>query len=255
MKRDFSKGSTEQLIHALKSKIASLTGEMGSVELSNDINTEESITGSQYKGFEIQDGESSTLVRNSKGEIVAEVPTPDEATRWIDENTDVSASQTVQCSESEEIDIKDYLEELTQQISDKLKDNVDISFDYNNEHYYLMIVTDSDVTQYDVPIDDLIMNTDIDVSYILDEIASSSIAFVEHARKKVRDTDGFLTDYTMYQNIVTGQFVFVFGDADIYKPEDEDWDYECDTVEEAVEWFHSYEGPYEEDEEDDYGEW
>lgn len=60
------------------------------------------------------------------------------------------------------------------------------------------------------------------------------------ARKDVYDSDGFLTDYSMYYDVLNDRYVFVFGDADIYRPEDEDFDWECETEEEAREWFESY---------------
>jgi hypothetical protein len=64
------------------------------------------------------------------------------------------------------------------------------------------------------------------------------------------DSDGFMTDYTMYQNINTGEYVFVFGDKDIYTPDDGYFDYECETKEEAEEWFNNYNGFSDEDDED-----
>lgn len=72
--------------------------------------------------------------------------------------------------------------------------------------------------------------------------------FVELASKLVRDSDGFLTDYTMYRWTETGTYVFVFGDKELYRPEDEDFDWSCDTELEAWEWFNSYVG-FNEDEE------
>lgn len=62
------------------------------------------------------------------------------------------------------------------------------------------------------------------------------------ASKSVPDSDGFYTDYTWYRNVDTGENVFVFGDTDIYKPEDGDFDHECESQEEAQEWFDSYNG-------------
>lgn len=56
------------------------------------------------------------------------------------------------------------------------------------------------------------------------------------------DSDGFYTDYTMYRNIETGEYVFVFGDKDVYTPDQEDFDWTCDTEEEAWEWYNSYTG-------------
>lgn len=67
-------------------------------------------------------------------------------------------------------------------------------------------------------------------------------------RKQVQDSDGFYTDYTMYQDRATGEYVFVFGDRDIYKPEDGDFDYVADSEDEAYEWFNSYNGFADEDE-------
>ena len=64
-------------------------------------------------------------------------------------------------------------------------------------------------------------------------------AYTEIASKLVRDSDGFLTDYTMYRRS-DGLYVFVFGDADLYHPEDEYWDYETDSVLVAFEWFEDY---------------
>lgn len=69
--------------------------------------------------------------------------------------------------------------------------------------------------------------------------------------KSVKDMDGFNTDYTMYKDVVTDKYVFVFGDNDIYGPEEGYFDWECDTEAEAEEWFNSYNGF--DDEDDDFG--
>jgi len=69
------------------------------------------------------------------------------------------------------------------------------------------------------------------------------------ATKDVTDSDGFITNYSMYRNRDTGLYVCVFGDRDLYRPE-EGWnDYETEDEDEAWEWFDSYEG-FEDDEED-----
>lgn len=74
--------------------------------------------------------------------------------------------------------------------------------------------------------------------------------WIEMDSKSVRDSDGFLTDYTWYWRNNNGedQYVFVFGDSDLYGPEDGYFDWECDSLEEAQEWFDSYVGPGDEDE-------
>ena len=64
----------------------------------------------------------------------------------------------------------------------------------------------------------------------------------EIASKQVPDSDGFLTDYTMYRNMNDGTYGFIFGDKDIYTPDNSDFDWECDTEEEAREWFDNYVG-------------
>ena len=63
--------------------------------------------------------------------------------------------------------------------------------------------------------------------------------------KEVYDSDGWRTEYTMYQdNYDDDHFVFVFGDSDLYDPNDgyEEFDWECDSRQEAEEWFDNYEG-------------
>lgn len=59
-------------------------------------------------------------------------------------------------------------------------------------------------------------------------------------RKPVRDFDGAWTDYSWY--VQGDHHVFVFGDSDLYRPEDEEWDWECDSWVEAQEWFADYRG-------------
>ena len=71
--------------------------------------------------------------------------------------------------------------------------------------------------------------------------------FEKIASKQVPDSDGFYTDYTMYRDLQTGEYVFVFGDNDYYSPEDGNYDYECDSEEEAWEWYNSYNGFDDED--------
>ena len=77
---------------------------------------------------------------------------------------------------------------------------------------------------------------------------SDGCSYKQIAWKPVYDSDGFTADYTMYMkvdpnnenNIVS--FVCVFGDSDIYRPDDGDYDFETDSYEEALEWFDDYKG-------------
>lgn len=66
--------------------------------------------------------------------------------------------------------------------------------------------------------------------------------------KSVYDSDGFTTDYTLYMKAEPVKdrfdvsFVTVFGDSDIYRPDDGNYDYETDDLDNAIEWFDSYNG-------------
>lgn len=71
--------------------------------------------------------------------------------------------------------------------------------------------------------------------------------YTEIRSKSVLDSDGFTTDYTMYRDNTTGTYFFMFGDKDIHDPDPAYADWECETREEADEWFDSYNG-FDEDE-------
>lgn len=75
----------------------------------------------------------------------------------------------------------------------------------------------------------------------------------EIASKVVPDSDGFWTDYTLYRNVITGQYICMFGDKDIYEPDEDYADWSGDSEKLAREWFDNYQGdaPYE-DPYDDY---
>lgn len=61
-------------------------------------------------------------------------------------------------------------------------------------------------------------------------------------RKDVLDSNGFWTEYSLYHNTATDQYVTVFGDSDLYRPEDGYYDAEFDSEAEAYEWFADYTG-------------
>lgn len=61
-------------------------------------------------------------------------------------------------------------------------------------------------------------------------------------RKSVADSDGFYTDYSLYKDEVENIYVCVFGDSDIYRPEDENFDTEFEYEDEAYDWFDNYKG-------------
>lgn len=70
--------------------------------------------------------------------------------------------------------------------------------------------------------------------------------------KQVTDSDGMLTDYTLYVNSDGSRYICMFGDNDVYEPDPAYADWEGDSEEEAYEWFNNYTSGYE-DEDDIYG--
>ena len=67
--------------------------------------------------------------------------------------------------------------------------------------------------------------------------------------KEVKDSDGFMTEYTWYTNDAEDTHIFIFGDSDIYGPDDSYADAEFDSYDSAKEWFDNYYG-FDHDEED-----
>ena len=78
--------------------------------------------------------------------------------------------------------------------------------------------------------------------------------------KSVYDYDGFTTDYSLYGVRMDDSddfhyYVCVFGDRDMYDPNEGsvDFDFETEDYDEAIEWFENYTGyEYEDDEDDIY---
>jgi len=110
------------------------------------------------------------------------------------------------------------------------------SIDYNQEDYYIKdddYIGDEDNAYHTESLDDEYWSSEenpLDDRY--DYIDS----------KMVYDSDGMMTEYTMYYDTLDNKYVFVFGDSDLYKPEDEDFDWECETRDEAEQWFRNYKG-------------
>lgn len=75
--------------------------------------------------------------------------------------------------------------------------------------------------------------------------------WIEVSSKLVYDSDGMLTDYTWYRNQSGDKHIFMFGDKELYEPDEGYADWECDSAEEAQEWFDSYTG-FDEDDEYEY---
>ena len=116
--------------------------------------------------------------------------------------------------------------------------------DYNNAY----------MTNYSAEYDDAVNTEGLDlIGRLSDEgevEGPTGSSFLEIASKSVPDAGGFYTDYTMYRDKETGEYVFVFGDKDAYTPDQGDFDWSCDTEEQAWEWYNSYTG-FADDEDDD----
>lgn len=105
-------------------------------------------------------------------------------------------------------------------------------------------------TQYTVPYEDLHLDAehiDDDVDYIVGYIDNDMNnddgegMWEIYRTKSVRDSDGFWTDYTLWHNIATDEYVCVFGDNELYTPDNYSVDAgPFETEEEALEWFDDY---------------
>lgn len=62
----------------------------------------------------------------------------------------------------------------------------------------------------------------------------------EVASKSVHDSDGFTTDYTWYTD--GDKHIFMFGDKDVYEPDEDYADWVCETEQQAQDWFDTYTG-------------
>lgn len=70
------------------------------------------------------------------------------------------------------------------------------------------------------------------------------------ATRTVVDSDGFTTDYSWYKDLDTGDNFFILGDADFYEADPMYADYETSDDAVAREWFDTYEGFADEEDED-----
>ena len=103
------------------------------------------------------------------------------------------------------------------------KDGEDISDTYTATHNYLF------TKKYSV-------NEFYDSDYTYED------RYERIKSKSVPDFNGFYTDYTMYYDNEEDKFVFIFGDNDIYDPYNSEPDWECETEEEAEDWYNDYNG-------------
>lgn len=147
-------------------------------------------------------------------------------------------------------EIHDYLED---EAKEQAKEEIDWSEvddyysrqDQDRDEYYRTITEKNEACKCSM-FDDL-----DDPEYItentyddLGEIATDLPRYEYIQEKEVYDSDGFLTQYVEYKDNSTGKYVFIFGDEDLYNPENASPDHISDTEEEADQWFDDYMGPY-----------
>ena len=100
------------------------------------------------------------------------------------------------------------------------------------------------------------MSYDIFKSYGLDKIHDSLTENYDYKdtnaaqwklvkKKEVYDSDGFLTEYSWYTD--GSKHIFMFGDSDLYEPDEDYADWTADSEQEAAEWFDNYTGFAEDD--------
>lgn len=83
------------------------------------------------------------------------------------------------------------------------------------------------------------------LGYTYDDDTEEDTGWRELQSKMVPDSDGFMTDYTLYESTSpenSCQYICMFGDRDVYKPDEGYADMTFDDLGEAEDWFYSYEG-------------
>ena len=159
-------------------------------------------------------------------------------------------------------DLQQYINNVRKEVERDLNPDVNsIDWDMNNNTVYLTVEFKNGVSEafpfeawrftgepayfdYDV---------DIIVDAVRNYMKSEEMEGYESPRykfiksKRVLDSDGFYTDYTMYYDTESDQYIFIFGDNDLYDPATSDWDWTCEGERQANEWFDSYNGFDEDD--------
>lgn len=83
-----------------------------------------------------------------------------------------------------------------------------------------------------------VLQEDVDGDFDYDETPEWEMV----DKKSVLDYDGFWTDYSLWHNLITDEWVCIFGDIDLYNPVTTYSDVEFETEDEAREWFEDYNG-------------
>lgn len=83
------------------------------------------------------------------------------------------------------------------------------------------------------------------LGYSYDEDSEEDTGWREISSKMVPDSDGFMTDYTLYESTSDNneyKYICMFGDKDIYTPDESYADWSGDSLGEAEDWFENYSG-------------
>lgn len=135
---------------------------------------------------------------------------------------------------------------------DEVEDDVDWDGQPVYKQYYNTDSASSKIVSFSLS--DLVATPESDAVTSADIIVASEddSEWEELRTKDIVDTDGMLTDYTLYVNHDGTRYICMYGDKDIYEPDPDYADWEGSSQEEAYEWFDSYNPEYDEDD-DIYG--
>ena len=165
--------------------------------------------------------------------------------------------KTVKSAELKGNDLQQYINNVRKEVERDLNSDVNsIDWDMDNNTVYLTVEF-KNMFQKQFPFEAWRFTGepayfDYDVDIIVDTVRNymkseemegyESLRYKFIKSKSVLDSDGFYTDYTMYYDTESDQYIFIFGDNDLYDPATSDWDWTCEGERQANEWFDSYNG-------------
>ncbi len=165
--------------------------------------------------------------------------------------------QMVEAAELKGNDLQQYIDNVRKEVERDLNPDVNsIDWDMDNNTVYLTVEFKNGVSE-SFPFEAWRFTGepayfDYDVDIIVDAVRNymkseemegyESLRYKFIKSKRVLDSDGFYTDYTMYYDTESDQYIFIFGDNDLYDPETSDWDWTCEGERQANEWFDGYNG-------------
>lgn len=171
-----------------------------------------------------------------KGTIAEWKGTP----KWYGWKEEVPKSCTIHCTDGDISLFESSKDEsLKESYLDSIKDPIywQHQVDYQLEHFGRVgggLIQDLDEAGFYLDADNKVVK-----KLHEDIIKDPKIKWTFIKSKEVEDSDGFLTDYTWYEGS-DGTQVMVFGDNDIYKPEDGYFDITFTDRKQAEDWFNSY---------------